>query len=614
MAKNKYITRENGVGTLIYCKQEDMYIELKNILGNYKYIKKAIKKENHIFERPYGDFFREILYEKKVVGFAMYENYGNKTILNEIYIMPKFRKYNLFIRELYFMCNSGSNPCIYLARRDMVKEMMEEGFAAELKDGIVVSSIEFAFSYDDALCTDDSFFDFEDFYFSPFFDLKINSSFYVDDNRLFYSVMNRNDFKKYGLSKHLNDTHFNDLRKCINQNIQEIERIIEETEDNLPQSIFDYDTIVGDGESLSEYMEGLIKEGVFDHDRAIEIRDILREDYKNGFVEGYELIPRMIHLVATESNERLDSKFDFEKKLQDDDFQNSLKKLEDGDFDHARKNLEDGILDLILANIKLDDFNHLNVDEDEKSQMIKLLEIINEDEELLKRFKDAYKEDDLSSFAELIIDAAEDADIDADFLFREYDDAISYDLDIFRVLSAIVEWEDYVMMKENIELECGMSFDSFVQFLSDEDYLKIIDSKDWNDYSSVYKLEDLKEILRENDLRLSGKKQELIDRLNDNAVETNPIFSLSNKGIKYLKDYAWIEFYENFLLNFDFNNFYNFYLAQSGTLYDISLDFLNRNMEQAISIDDEVYINNCNEAIKAIKEEGKDLLDSLGLE
>ena len=159
-----------------------------------------------------------------------------------------------------------------------------------------------------------------------------------------------------------------------------------------------------------------------------------------------------------------------------------------------------------------------------------------------------------------------------------------------------------------------MSFDSFVQFLSDEDYLKIIDSKDWNDYSSVYKLEDLKEILRENDLRLSGKKQELIDRLNDNAVETNPIFSLSNKGIKYLKDYAWIEFYENFLLNFDFNNFYNFYLAQSGTLYDISLDFLNRNMEQAISIDDEVYINNCNEAIKAIKEEGKDLLDSLGLE
>ncbi|MBR5503063.1 MAG: SAP domain-containing protein [Methanobrevibacter sp.] len=596
MAKNKYITREDGIATIIHSNQEDMYIELKYILSDYKYIKKAVKKENHIFERPYGDFFKEILYENKVVGFAMYELYNNKQILNEIYIMPKFRKYGLFIKELSGMCISRNKPCIYLPRRDMVKALMEEAYAAELEDGIVVSSIEFAFSDDDALCSDDTFFDFDDFYFTPFFDLNINSAFFIENKRLFYNVMNRNDLRKYGFPKHLNESHFNDLRKCINQNIQEIERIIEETESNLPQRILFYDAIVGEGEGLSEYMEGLVKEGFFDRDMAMEIRDILREDYKNGFIDDNEIIPRMAYLNASGSNDRLDSKF------------------EPIELDDALEILDDDELDLIFGDIAEDDFSSLDMGEEEKSKLMDLIENIKNDEEFSKRLKDSFKDDDIDSFSELLFDAAEDAGIDSSFLLKDLDEVVSYDLDVFRVLSTILDGSDFEELKENMELECGMSFDAFAKFLIDDGYLNVIDSNDWNDYSSVYKVEDLKEFLRENDLRLSGKKQDLIDRLNDNNVETKAQVSITYKGIMYLKDYVWIEFYENFLQAFDFNNFYNFYENRFGTLYDISLDFLNRHMEQAVSIDDEDYINDCNMAIKAIKEEGKELLDYLGLE
>lgn len=44
MAKNKYITREDGIATIIQSNQEDRYIELKYIIRDYKYIKKPLKK------------------------------------------------------------------------------------------------------------------------------------------------------------------------------------------------------------------------------------------------------------------------------------------------------------------------------------------------------------------------------------------------------------------------------------------------------------------------------------------------------------------------------------------------------------------------------------------
>ena len=101
----------------------------------------------------------------------------------------------------------------------------------------------------------------------------------------------------------------------------------------------------------------------------------------------------------------------------------------------------------------------------------------------------------------------------------------------------------------------------------------------------------LKNILRDNDLKVSGRKQELIDRIRENKIpvdnfKTNHV-KITQKGHDFLKEHDYIKFYSKFLKKFDFNEFNTFFENHKGNVNELLVDFLDEQIKFASENNDE---------------------------
>ena len=105
-----------------------------------------------------------------------------------------------------------------------------------------------------------------------------------------------------------------------------------------------------------------------------------------------------------------------------------------------------------------------------------------------------------------------------------------------------------------------------VDYLVDEGYLagegNVLTAEE---ISKKYKVSDLKELLKENGLKVSGKKQELIERimpvLNEGAISGD--YELTQKAKEFLAENEWIDLYMFALVAFRFEDYEN-YVNEAG--------------------------------------------------
>ena len=104
------------------------------------------------------------------------------------------------------------------------------------------------------------------------------------------------------------------------------------------------------------------------------------------------------------------------------------------------------------------------------------------------------------------------------------------------------------------------------------------------DISKKYKVADLKEILRENGLKVSGKKQELVERAMPvlNEGSTSGDLELTDKAREFIKENDYIDLYMFALVAFRFEDYEKYVSVSSQDKVQTALNFCDEIISRAL--------------------------------
>ncbi len=112
-------------------------------------------------------------------------------------------------------------------------------------------------------------------------------------------------------------------------------------------------------------------------------------------------------------------------------------------------------------------------------------------------------------------------------------------------------------------------------------------------YLNSLKVNELREILKNDNLTVSGNKSELISKIvefgSSDALPKKEYY-ISEKGFEFLKDHDEIGFYNLFLKNFYYYEFKNFLKENEGNINETTEHFLNKHLEISVAkMDNKAY-------------------------
>lgn len=165
-------------------------------------------------------------------------------------------------------------------------------------------------------------------------------------------------------------------------------------------------------------------------------------------------------------------------------------------------------------------------------------------------------------------------------------------LEVFNVLNFLnsgYELED--ILKEG-QFGTFSSAEECIDYLVKEGYLEgefSVGELTAEEISKKYTVAELKDILRENGLKVSGKKQELIERvlpvLSDGSDESDNIdadLELTDKAQDFLTENAWIDLYMFALVAFRFEDYETYVANSSDDNVETALKFCDEIISRAL--------------------------------
>lgn len=147
-------------------------------------------------------------------------------------------------------------------------------------------------------------------------------------------------------------------------------------------------------------------------------------------------------------------------------------------------------------------------------------------------------------------------------------------LDIFIFLNFFDDFKTYDILKID-DLSDFKNKDEVIEFLLNENLIvKKEDSITKEAISKKYTVSQLKDILRENNLKVSGKKDELIERVLPVSSKNADDFEVTELGKKYLIDNEWINLYQFALAAFDFDDYAEYAKTSDKNILDTAFEYV----------------------------------------
>ena len=148
-------------------------------------------------------------------------------------------------------------------------------------------------------------------------------------------------------------------------------------------------------------------------------------------------------------------------------------------------------------------------------------------------------------------------------------------------------------------LKTDISLNEFIEYLFDDEFISYEVNEETADYYfNKLTIPELKNILKNHNLKTSGKKQDLIDRIiNNNELKLSKFKSeeilFTKKGLECLDEYYWIIDYRQILNKFYLQDFFSYQFGKEGEIKDISIDYLDEHLQIALNDLDFDYILDC---------------------
>ncbi len=156
-------------------------------------------------------------------------------------------------------------------------------------------------------------------------------------------------------------------------------------------------------------------------------------------------------------------------------------------------------------------------------------------------------------------------------------------LEIFNVLNFLnsgYELED--ILKEG-NFGTFPSADACIEYLVENGYLEGDgETVTAESLSKKYTVAQLKELLKENGLKVSGKKQELIERLLPVLGGNSNSYELTDKAKEFIKENEWIDLYMFALVAFRFEDYETYVASSSEDYVQTALNFCDEIISRAL--------------------------------
>ncbi|WP_407413211.1 SAP domain-containing protein [Methanobrevibacter sp.] len=156
-------------------------------------------------------------------------------------------------------------------------------------------------------------------------------------------------------------------------------------------------------------------------------------------------------------------------------------------------------------------------------------------------------------------------------------------LEVFNVLNFLnsgYELDD--ILKED-NFGTFPSAEACIEYLVDNGYLVgtggVITAES---LSKKYTVAQLKELLKENGLKVSGKKQELVERLLPVLSEGSGDYELTDKAKEFIKENEWIDLYMFALVAFRFDDYETYVASSSADNVQTALNFCDEIISRAL--------------------------------